>query len=214
MVEGGTVAIASELSTPPTKANLIRRLESIIEDDLLLKDVAKRSYRHQLGFSKYVLAIGTDGSALRMHHWDMSDSTEEDIHSHCADFTSTVWLGGFEEETFTLTRGETHALYSYIFNDKTQRSEALRLKLSAVEKVSERKILAGEMYSVRSFSLHRVNSVRPGTLTVSLWKPRSHSALVLKPKAVLAGPCCSIAGMDVFDLKTKLEFIRGRLCVE
>jgi hypothetical protein len=214
LVDADTAATASELSAPSTKEHLIRLLGSIVEDDVLLEAVAKRSYRHQLGFSKYVLAIDTSGAALRMHHWDRSDPNEEDIHSHCADFTSTVWLGGFKELTFTLTEGDTHTLYSYNFNDQTQRSEAFPLKLSSVEKLGERKILAGATYCVSSSSLHRVSSVLPGTLTISLWKPRSYSALVLKPKNVQAEPCCSIAGMDSFYLKTKLELIRERLRAE
>lgn len=206
--------IASDLSAPSTKEELVHWLESIIKNRLLLKGVAKRSYRHQLGFSKYVLAIGADGSALRMHHWDRSESTEEDIHSHCADFASTVWLGGFKEQTFILKNGETHALYSYIFNDQTEKSEAFRLRLSAVEKVSEKKVSAGDSYNVSALSLHRVSSVLPGTLTVSLWKPRSHSALVLKPKADLADPCCAVAGMDYLELQKKIELIIRRLCEE
>lgn len=208
------MAIAGELSAPSTKEHLIRLLGSIVEDDFLLKGVAKRSYRHQLGFSKYVLAIGADGSALRMHHWDRSDPNEEDIHSHCADFTSTVWLGGFKELTFALAEGETHTLYCYNFNDQTQRSEAFPLKVSAIKRLGERNILAGTKYCVSSSSLHRVSSVLPGTLTTSLWKPRSQSALVLKPKNVQAEPCCSVAGMDYLDLKTKLEFIIERLRAE
>lgn len=190
----------------PTRQQLVEMLHYLLLDESKLIATAALSYRHQLGFEKFLIDLDHSGACLRIHYWDGGES-EEDIHSHCADFSSRILLGQLTEETFTLSAGESLAMYRYFFDAEKKESVARGYGYSSVQIKRSRTLAAGDIYTVKAGGLHRVTAVAPGTITVSSWSPRFQNAIVLKPANQEADPCCIRAGMDIEYLRMRLSTI-------
>lgn len=195
----------------PARQELLMLLAGLLNDESALAKVAALSYRHQLGFEKYVLATQPSGACLRMHFWIEGLAGEEDIHSHCADFSSRLLLGRLTEQKFNLVPGQSHSAFRYRFDAARGESEVSANGLTAVEATETQTLFAGDSYFAMAKSLHRVIAVEPGTVTVSSWRPRRHDAVVLKPASQQADPCCVRAGMDVTTLRARLRVIHQRI---
>src|SRR5438270_8647928 len=78
-------------------------LSRLLEDPSALSEVAARSYVHDNGFVKIVLASGNGtGGAVRLHVWTDGESGQNNIHNHCWPFTSLVLSGELEFEEYEL----------------------------------------------------------------------------------------------------------------
>jgi hypothetical protein len=197
----------------PSRREIVALLDRVTSDEAALAGVASASYRHQLGFEKYVLQTNTSGACLRLHHWERDLSEDEDIHSHCASFKSTILLGRLSQDEFILDRGHTHTMYRYRFDAVKGESEAHECGFCSVRRAGRRDLWSGDEYTLQASVLHRVTSVAPGTVTVSLWEPRQHDALVLKAASVTSGLACTRSGTEVSVVKLRLQEIRMRLAV-
>jgi len=191
---------------------LLRYLDMLLADERLLTEVAKRSYRHQLGFKKLVLMVDTTGSSLRLHLWDRPSTALEDIHSHCANFCSRVVFGCLAENSFELVPGDSHARFRYCFDAMAGHSVALKDGLTGVYLRESLILSTGNSYCKRASDLHNVSSVVKGTLTVSAWGPRDSEAIVLKSRDACPEDCAASSGMPLEEMLATLKNIKERLC--
>lgn len=60
----------AEIFELPDRGQLLQMLDRLLGDEQALTQAASYSYRHQLGFEKYVLEVLPSGACLRMHYWD------------------------------------------------------------------------------------------------------------------------------------------------
>ncbi|RYH60987.1 MAG: hypothetical protein EON54_10490 [Alcaligenaceae bacterium] len=204
-------SLISTVVQDATNVSLLSVLESLLVDESRLVDVARLSYRHQLGFFKFVLMTHPGGGCLRLHFWDQQFSVQEDIHSHCAHFSSRIVAGGLSENSFDLVRGKSHARFRYRFDPQAGNAVALADGLAGVCLRKRRTLSAGDTYSKRAMDLHNVSDTEVGTLTVSSWGARQVEAVVLKPRGALSEDCVVVAGMAVDEVRKSLRDITERL---
>lgn len=190
---------------------LLRCVNSLLGNEDLLAEAARRSHRHQLGFFKFVLMVDEAGSCLRVHMWDSASTTQEDIHSHCAHFRSRVVFGKLSENSFELVPGTSHARFRYRFDKNAGHSVAVADGLTGISLRDSRVLLAGDTYYKGSMELHNVSDVEPGTLTVSAWEMRLGEALVLKDVGACAEDCLAPVGMQAEQLRFALKYIKERV---
>ena len=91
---------------------------------------------------------------------DLSESSpteEEDIHSHCAGFESTVLRGPFTQAVFRITPGDTHTMFRYRFDAIRGESEADRNGLCSVRQKSRKTFRIGDGY-VLEFAAFRTSA--------------------------------------------------------
>lgn len=193
---------------------LLRCVSSLLGDEGLLAEAARRSYRHQLGFFKYVLMVDEAGSCLRVHLWDSASTVQEDIHSHCARFRSRVVFGKLSENSFELVPGASHARFRYHFDVGLGHGIAVEDGLTGVYLRESRALLAGDMYYKDTMELHNVSDVEPGTLTVSAWEIRESEALVLKGLGSCPEDCLASVGISVESFRAALHYIKERISLK
>lgn len=195
-----------------SNSTLIHYLDSLLADNTLLIEAARRSHRHQLGFLKIVLIADDAGACLRLHLWDRESVEKEDIHSHCADFSSRVILGRLTENSYKLKPGANYARFLYSFDTAMGCSVAAADGSTGVSLVASSVMLAGDIYTKRAVDLHNVSNVTQGTLTVSAWSARNQKALVLKGDLEASVRDCSAAiGMSVNELRVTLCSVKERI---
>ena len=202
---------ASQIVQDISNRKLHDHLKIILSDECILRDVAGRSYRHQLGFVKLVLHSDHGDPSLRLHVWDKDSSKEEDIHSHCAEFVSRVVFGRLDEITYTLDKGNDFVCFGYHFDSISGCSVAVQKGLASVSVHRSRTVSEGDAYHVSICELHKVTNVLPGTVTISAWGPRNSEAVVLKTIDAQASDCTATAGMPLSYIRKVLEEIVERL---
>lgn len=191
----------------------LRRLLSLtLSNEKQLSQVAARSYVHQLGFEKYVLLESPDGSAVRLHFWPRDTSlAEEDVHSHCASFSSTVVLGRLTSQLYELKPGETHIAYTYRFDRLLGKSEVSGGQPIALAMAAETTFNAGSNYELNHKAMHRVIGVAAGTATVSVWAQRCADAVVVKCLSSRPEDCVRQAGTPLHEVRERLSQIFGMI---
>lgn len=183
-------------------ADLIR---SILLSHRTLQDVAKSSYVHQLGFEKYVLYQAPNGESIRLHYWPQGSAGNiEDIHSHCAAFSSRILKGKLTSQTFSICDGSSHSVYRYRFNELLERSEVQHYGTTGISEGQSVTHATEDGYSVQMSELHRVTNVASGTITMSRWDRRSADAIVVKTNESEAVDCNREAGMPLDYVKQQL----------
>lgn len=219
--EGSEILLSKGVSLWPTicevvhdssNSALIRYLDHLLGDPALMLAAAKHSHRHQLGFVKVVLAAEATGACLRLHFWDEESEAKEDIHSHCADFTSRVILGQLSENSYELEKGAEYACFRYRFDATNRCSLATAVGHTGAKISASRIMAAGDIYLKKSNELHNVDNAAKGTLTVSAWTARNTEALVLKSDTAAAAQDCSAEiGMPEVNLREILLSVRGEI---
>ena len=195
-----------------SNAPLLRFVDLLLDDDYLLIDAARLSYRHQLGFFKIVLSTDVLGRCLRLHLWDAESVVNEDIHSHCADFSSRVILGRLTENLYKLSVGASYARFRYKFDAAQRCSMAVMEGLTGAVLRSSCVVNSGDVYSKRITDIHNVSDVDQGTLTVSAWDVRRAEACVLKENINSSSEDCSApVGMSEDELRNVLCDIKKRI---
>ncbi|MGP4959028.1 hypothetical protein [Pseudomonas helleri] len=201
----------TEVVKDKSNLTLLKKLDLLLDDDNLLTEAAKHSYRHQLGFWKYVLMSNTVGGSLRLHLWDNSSYLEEDIHSHCTDFYSRVITGQVTEKSFELTPGTSHKRFRYRFDNELGHSTAIADGATGVSVQSNRVLSAGMEYRKCAMDLHNISNVEPGTMTLSAWGSRNGDAIVLKKTGSDSKDCIAQVGINKYELRTALLSIKKRI---
>ncbi|MCD8523143.1 MAG: hypothetical protein LRY66_10920 [Saccharospirillaceae bacterium] len=191
---------------------LIACINLLLSRDDLLRVAAEKSYRHQLGFMKIVLMSDSQGNSLRVHFWDdLLDDILDDIHSHCADFRSRVLFGGFTESTYEMISGDDYNVFHYHFDVNAGCSSAINGGVASSIIKDIHKFKVGDIYHRSRSDLHRVERVKPSTLTVSSWMARHGEAIVLKDRNSCAEDCLVPVGMSVVEFSKVLKKIKDKI---
>lgn len=132
-------------------------LKGLLDDPLLLREVAERSYVHPLGFKKIALWRNEKNEGLRIHLWPDAPSAIElgDVHDHFSAFRSVVLTHaltfneyslvgeGGDYELFNLLPTNDNGAYRLVNNGRT----GLRRERVVVVK-------AGSDYRLSADTLH------------------------------------------------------------
>lgn len=169
------------LSRPRRLASL---LDALIADEAAVRRVAESSYRHPLGFDKYVLWCRHPAGRIRMHvWWPDSERGEEHLHNHRFTFSSAVVAGLVRSELF-VERAEGSPYTRFIDSTPLQ-ADAWRLRAAGSATVVPSAILevaAGSAYSQAAETFHRVEV--EGGLAVTIFLEgvvsRSHSEVLIR----------------------------------
>ncbi|RZV34821.1 MAG: hypothetical protein EX272_11900 [Chromatiales bacterium] len=148
-------------------------LYSLAENDVALRDMATKSYRHPNGYDKLVLISPNEFPVpyeLRLHHWlEEGSGSESDIHNHGWDFASHIVFGSLNCEEFE--RAESGTSYRKIeYLRQNQGSFSFSEGASCDLDMTKSFILkSGETYFQPRGVLHRVSSsTKVGTCTMVL----------------------------------------------
>lgn len=206
------LAIFTAVVSDASDMELLSCLDLLLADQRRMTEAASLSYRHQLGFCKFVLMHDDAGRCLRLHVWDSPFAVQEDIHSHCAHFRSRVVLGSLTECSFDLALGDSHSRFRYRFDASVGHSVADTDGVTGVCLRKRRTLSRGDTYSMQALDLHSVSGAVQGTVTVSAWDSRDSEALVLKTRGARAEDCAMSAGMPVAAMREALLNVKKRLC--
>ncbi|MEV0595827.1 hypothetical protein [Nonomuraea cavernae] len=175
-------AILSRLSGPGPVARL---LEGLLADEAAVLRVARMSYRHPLGFDKYVLWCRHPAGRLHMHvWWPDAHHEREHIHNHRFAFSSAVVAGVVRSALFE--RSETGRPYDRFTDSTPLHADGWRLERRdtvVVARSATLEVCAGSAYSQAASTLHRVEVTAGPAVTLFLEGPvtRSHSEVLIEP---------------------------------
>lgn len=164
-----------------------RLFKAVCSDSRWLGETSRRSYRHNNGFDRIVLAVGPNKSyELRLHIWWEDDSRlSEGPHNHAWEFSSLILAGKLITTDYEVIPGDDYFHYKFLLDPKgglDARVDYEGKKGLRVAKRKERK--EGDIYFQRAPITHDVTGAE-GLTT---------STLVLK------GPLTSFQS-DIFELE-------------
>jgi len=166
---GGLADARPWLAAASSRRALAGMVQDVLRDDDRLEEVAARSYVHNDGFDKIVLA-DTGRWALRLHIWwpEQSAVDVEHVHDHAWDFISTIVTGSYQMELLRNGDGDEWFEYRYEFPKGRPELHGLRLVgRTRLTRVLSIHVSTGSLYAIHGGQLHRVAAAR-GTLTSSL----------------------------------------------
>lgn len=157
---------------------LLPLFDRIHQDEASLSRAAERSYAHQNGFAKIVLATG-NGFKLRLHVWSPDGSgvssapAQENIHDHRWNFASAGLCGAIRNDFFAFTAGDAptgdapagdvHAgevervhAHRYLRVDASTDYQLTYVGDRAVRRIRSLRVRAGESYGMGFTDLHRI----------------------------------------------------------
>lgn len=152
---------------------LLPLFDRIHQDESRLSRAAERSYAHQNGFAKIVLATG-NGFKLRLHVWSPDGSgvssapAQENIHDHRWNFASAGLCGAIRNDFFAFTAEDAHAgdvhseevervhAHRYLRVDASTDYQLAYVGTRAVRRTHSLRVRAGESYGMGFTGLHRI----------------------------------------------------------
>lgn len=165
---GGQEAVLeamSALAQPPRFAELLR---SLLASRPASAACADWSYLHPLGFLKLMLIKATPQFELRVHTWWSSRSPGlEHVHNHRFAFVSTVVLGGYDMQIFTV---DETGIPMNEYEERARLDAGWRLEpvgLAHLRILTTARLRQGSSYTLAPEALHRV-IVPPGALCATL----------------------------------------------
>jgi hypothetical protein len=187
-------------------------LKSLVSDEYLLAAAAKRSYTHDNGFDKIVIAASPGGWLLRLNvWWPGREPHTENIHNHRWDFASAIVAGSCRAEYFHCAEDgeEQHA---YIYRRRAGSYTHEYIGTRRAEMVLSSAMAGGTHYIMTHRLMHRVSTSR-GQLaaTVMLHSPeRSAEAMTLASTQLSAEAATAKAPMRAALLAGRLSDITFR----
>lgn len=113
--------LKKSLSTLISESSVKHLIQKILHSTLLLEEIANRSYCHDNGFDKIVIAKGND-LQLRIHiWWDGIDiEGQPNIHNHRWNFASYLLCGEYKHEEFVLRQSAPEMIkaHAYIYQPR------------------------------------------------------------------------------------------------
>lgn len=180
-------------------------IKNIIFNENEMKKTLSNSYIHQLGFEKYTIQNLTNGKSIRLHFWPNSDSSKEDIHSHCASFKSIIINGAIKQNSYDLVIGKNMKKFLYKFDSNTNSSIAKGTGLTSYKVRESITLVKKNFYKQNYLSLHQVSETDSSTLTISLWEKREYHAVVLKQLSDVAEDCTCTSNLSKEFLKERFQ---------
>ena len=162
--------LASLLSDFKTKFSLSDLIKDILQDDLLCKQIASRSYFHYNGFDKIIIHESVM-CKLRLHIWWASNvEYKENIHDHRWNFASWIVKGEYINEIYREDKdwGELYREYYYKPKKEKQNYALEFVGLTQLRKESIEKLEEGKISLCNIGNLHKVTPLM-GINTVTLF---------------------------------------------
>jgi hypothetical protein len=146
---------------------------------------------------------------IRLHFWpNYLPGYDTDIHSHCADFTSKIISGSLlSAEYENEDHGASFFEHEYLFDSTAKHSYSTIRGKTNLRMINKIKLDKGCIYSQSFDKLHQTLEVSAGTLTLSIWGKRDHSARVLRKNKAHDDSSAVRAGLDVGIVKKYLQYI-------
>jgi hypothetical protein len=215
LAHGDLTDARSWLAAASSRNALSRMVRDVLATDDGLEEVASRSYVHNNGFDKVVLADRVSW-ALRLHIWwpDQSPVDVEHVHDHAWDFISTIVTGSYHMDLYRDGDGDEWLEYRYEFPEGRPEMHGLRhVGRRRLIKVLSIHVPEGGSYAIHGGQLHRVATV-PGALTSSLVLQGpvvGDGSTVLSESAIPAAANVPTEHFSVHDLQSRLMRYLGAL---
>jgi hypothetical protein len=144
-----------------------RLLELLLKSKGIVEQIARHSYRHPLGFDKFVLAPLRPLGQLRLHVWWPEDERErEHVHNHRFGFISGVLVGQVQTSVYKPCDGNDLTHFSEVGGTREWKFE--NLGCGSVSLSINASLAAGSVYSMPADALHRIDATRQLTATLFL----------------------------------------------
>jgi hypothetical protein len=186
---------------------LTNLLGDILDNELLLTDIAKNSYVHGNGFDKVVLFTGPGNSyKVRLHIWWPGLNSEENIHDHRWDFCSTIISGGILFEKYMVSK-DGFPVREFVYKDRGSDYELVPIGLTRLEKVFSGYLSQKSHYFLSHIVPHRIypfKDVISSTVILQNKAVRDWTRLFTN-RVVDYSQTISTVGFKIDDLSDRLE---------
>jgi len=143
--------------------SLSSRIDQILSNENLLREISLMSYKHRNGFYKIVLAE-YESIKLRFHIWPKNtERKEEDIHNHCWDFCSQILAGGYISEEYSVledgsqaSNGKRYSCYEYLPREEKQYFRLKEIGSKLLSRTISKTLQKGDKLMMSFDRLHRV----------------------------------------------------------
>jgi len=162
-------------------------LDGLCQNDLTVRDLARRSYWHPNGFAKLVLHVSREPEfRIRLHVWPVvpagQPAGESNPHSHRWEFASTVIAGDglhMAEYRETEQGGKPYDRYRY-GGDVAGPSGLLPDGAARLTRIASPHVSRGQVYSCDTTVVHTVEPIGSGlTATLVVQGPHRSSSTVV-----------------------------------
>lgn len=203
------------------QGSIFQLFECILNDQSLIEEIAKRSYRHTNHFDKIVLIDSGDrlGYRLTLHLWtppySSNEANDEQIHDHRFSFWSHILTGRMISQNFVRdATGTFFAEYQYIpekLGTSTVGNFYIDVGKSPLLESEKLEYRAGEFYSFPYNQIHRVVlPLTEMTCTIVLRGPRQKNYASVFSNSKMYDPSRNIM-FSSKKLKDKLSAIMNTM---
>lgn len=137
---------------------LSNTIMDIINDPVKLKNVAKSSYNHLLGFDKIVIKENPEtGDKLRLHvWWPEAPDGDDNIHPHRWSFNSVILIGEIENQKYE-EHPEGKLYHSYLYTPPYEKESYKLVSLGTKKAIltEKKSFKAGDSYGQHYSVRHR-----------------------------------------------------------
>ena len=184
-------------------------LRGVLEDSTWLTNVASNSFRHVLGFDKFVLISLRPLGQLRLHVWWPDEQrVREDVHDHRFDFYSFVLTGTMRVRLY---RSDPEGPLSVRRFEETAipHEQRWRFTESGLDRLKPDLVAdyaAGTFYRLGADALHRVETPKGLVVSVVLEMDSiRHTSSVYVPASSLAPHPLPQQRFTADDVEAKLQ---------
>ena len=175
----------------------------ILANDELVRDVARLSYKHNLGFDKIILLRDEFDAMIKLDVWWPDHRVNDNIHSHRWDFSSIVLAGRLNLKHFSPARSsEEVQVYRISVPPRPTDADPIDIALACTW---DGDLVAGSSYDLDYRQFHTSNGTS-GLATVTLVaqaRPRRHYSETV----ATGGPPAAGAPPQAFEV----DELRSRL---
>ncbi|WP_328912129.1 MULTISPECIES: hypothetical protein [unclassified Streptomyces] len=151
---------------PSDVPGAVRLLEDVLADELWVRRIAERSYRHANGFDKMVIAVERGEYLVKFDVWWAGDArVDEAPHNHRWDFESRVLAGRLDVRHYDVDPGG-RGFHRFRVLGFGRRDEFVRLGEVGLTGTFEAALPAGTRYFLHHRQLHSVTAL-PDTTTIT-----------------------------------------------
>jgi hypothetical protein len=164
---------------------VLGELTRLVSSASSLRKMSRDAYRHDNGFTKYVLGTSVNpATEVRLHYWPVATTTGADqqrmpnIHNHTSSFISVVLHGALLSTTYRVDNDadDESSAPSYFSYDCEGRNDETYAMISAgrarLRVLSEVIVRVSQLHSLPNHALHRIIPAEDKTLTLFIQGPR------------------------------------------
>lgn len=146
-------------------------MNDILNNDLLVTELASKSESHRLGFDKIILEV-CPAYQLHLHiWWPRSTPFKDGIHNHKFNFTSHILKGHLEEEIYVRSDKDGILMHEYLaLSNAVKSSDRFQYKgRNQIKCISKTTRPEGTTYFLHNQSFHNAVPTFHDELTITLF---------------------------------------------